>query len=239
KVLKPEHKPEAKDRILQAAGRLFSEKGYEGTRVYEIADAAGVNKALIYYYFHNKEDILDSLIDSLMTGVYQIALEFVDNCVRAMVQDGRLSIAGDRFLFAHGEALKYFKRQLNRYYADIIDYVLENRRVVRIAMLESLKGGKHKGSLFRIMQLLDSGPENSLHSSLKAAAQDVNYHEDLVFFEFFFVIIPLVSMAAFYDDYKEKSLLSDERLKELALSSYATLAEGLGARHIALAPQED
>ena len=82
--MKPEHKPEAKDRILQAAGRLFSEKGYEGTRVYEIADAAGVNKALIYYYFHNKEDILDSLIDSLMTGVYQIALEFVDNCVRAM-----------------------------------------------------------------------------------------------------------------------------------------------------------
>ena len=66
-----------------------------------------------------------------------------------------------------------------------------------------------------------------------------SYHEDLVFFEFFFVIIPLVSMAAFYDDYKEKSLLSDERLKELALSSYATLAEGLGARHIALAPQED
>ena len=54
KVLKPEHKPEARDRILQAAGRLFSEKGYEGTRVYEIADAAGVNKVLIYYYVHNK-----------------------------------------------------------------------------------------------------------------------------------------------------------------------------------------
>ena len=105
-------------------------------------------------------------------------------------------------------------------------------------MLESLKGGKHKGSRVRLMQLVGSGPENSLHSSLKAAAQDVNYHEDLVFFEFVFVIIPLVSMAAFYDDYKEKSLLSAARLKELALSSYAALAEGLGARNIALAPQE-
>ena len=67
----------------------------------------------------------------------------------------------------------------------------------------------------------------------------MNYHEDLEIYEFFYVIIHLVSMAAFYDDYKEKSLLSDERLKELALSSNATLAEGLGARHIDLAPQED
>ena len=74
--MKPEHKPEAKDRILPAAGWRFSAPGSEGTRVHEIADAAGGNNALIYYYFHNKEDILDSLIDSLMSGVYQTALEF-------------------------------------------------------------------------------------------------------------------------------------------------------------------
>ena len=37
--------------------------------------------------------------------------------------------------------MKYFKLKLNTYYADIIDYALENRRVVRIVMLESLKEG--------------------------------------------------------------------------------------------------
>jgi len=85
------------------------------------------------------------------------------------------------------------------------------------------------------MELLDSGPENYLYSSIKAADQEVNYHEELVFFEFFFLIIPLVSMAAFYDEYKAKSLLSDERLKEMALHSYVVLAEGIGGRHIAVA----
>lgn len=42
-----EDSTESKSRILQAASRLFSEKGYDATRVHEIADAAGVNKALI------------------------------------------------------------------------------------------------------------------------------------------------------------------------------------------------
>ena len=233
--MKTEDRLEAKARILQAASRLFSEKGYDGTRVFEIAEAAGVNKALIYYYFQSKEDILDSLIDSLMSGVRSISLDFVNNVIKAMLGAGSLAIDGDKFLFADQEAMKYFQLKLNRYYADIIDYALQNRRVVRIAMLESLKGGKHQGGLFRIMELLDSGPENYLYSSIKAADQEVNYHEELVFFGFFFLIIPLVSMAAFYDEYKAKSLLSDERLKEMALHSYVVLAEGIGGRHIAVA----
>ncbi|MGI5900803.1 MAG: TetR/AcrR family transcriptional regulator, partial [Christensenellales bacterium] len=52
---------EAKERILRASSRLFSEKGYDAARVSEIAHEAGVNKALIYYYFKNKEDILNTL----------------------------------------------------------------------------------------------------------------------------------------------------------------------------------
>lgn len=232
-----EDSTESKSRILQAASRLFSEKGYDATRVHEIADAAGVNKALIYYYFQNKEDILDSLVDALMDGVHGISLDFVQNCVQVMVQEGRLTISGERFVFTDQDAVRYFKLKLNRYYADIIDYALENRRVVRIVLLEALKGGKHRGNLFKIMELLDSGPENPLHGVRGAADQEGNYHKDLVFFEFFFLIIPLVSMAALYDQYREKSLLSDERLRELVLSAYGDLAEAIGLRHIAVAGQ--
>lgn len=87
------------------------------------------------------------------------------------------------------------------------------------------------------MELLDSGPENPLHGVRGAADQEGNYHKDLGFFEFFFLIIPLVSMAALYDQYREKSLLSDERLRELVLSAYGDLAEAIGLRHIAVAGQ--
>lgn len=47
--------------ILAAATRVFARKGYTGTRVGDIASEAGIAYGLIYHYFHNKEDILNSL----------------------------------------------------------------------------------------------------------------------------------------------------------------------------------
>jgi TetR/AcrR family transcriptional regulator len=56
--------PEAssKERILSAAQAIFAQKGFDGARVDEIARAAGVNKALIYYYFKSKEEMLLALL---------------------------------------------------------------------------------------------------------------------------------------------------------------------------------
>lgn len=46
---------DAKTRILNAAGPIFAEKGYNGASVREISEAAGVNQAAINYYFGGKE----------------------------------------------------------------------------------------------------------------------------------------------------------------------------------------
>jgi len=51
-----------KEKILEAAEELFAEKGYEGTSVRDIANRAGVNIAMISYYFGSKEKLLESLI---------------------------------------------------------------------------------------------------------------------------------------------------------------------------------
>jgi len=53
---------EARERILRAAERLFAEKGYAATAVHEITDAAGVNRALLYYYFEDKHSLYASVI---------------------------------------------------------------------------------------------------------------------------------------------------------------------------------
>ena len=50
-----------KYKILQAAARLFSIRGYDGVSTREIAKAVGINSASIYYYFTSKEDILKDL----------------------------------------------------------------------------------------------------------------------------------------------------------------------------------
>ncbi|BCY08825.1 TetR/AcrR family transcriptional regulator [Actinoplanes sp. L3-i22] len=47
----------------RAALRLFTEQGYEATSLRQIADELGINKASLYYYFDNKEAILQSLFD--------------------------------------------------------------------------------------------------------------------------------------------------------------------------------
>lgn len=55
--------PEARDRIMRAAEKLFARKGYAATSVHEITDAAEVNRALLYYYFEDKRSLYVSLME--------------------------------------------------------------------------------------------------------------------------------------------------------------------------------
>ncbi len=55
-----------RDRILEAAVKVFARKGYFAARVADIASQAGVADGTIYLYFRSKEDILVSLFDEIM-----------------------------------------------------------------------------------------------------------------------------------------------------------------------------
>ena len=56
---------EAKEKILQAARAEFQEKGKTGARMQEIADRAEVNKALVHYYFKNKENLFQEVFNQV------------------------------------------------------------------------------------------------------------------------------------------------------------------------------
>ena len=58
--------PDKRDRILEAAVKVFARKGYFAARVADIASQAGVADGTIYLYFRSKEDILVSLFDEIM-----------------------------------------------------------------------------------------------------------------------------------------------------------------------------
>src|SRR5258705_7359994 len=47
--------------IMEAAEKLFSEKGFDGTSVRDIAEEAGVNLAMISYYFGSKEKLMEAI----------------------------------------------------------------------------------------------------------------------------------------------------------------------------------
>lgn len=56
-------KTDKREHILLVAEELFAEKGYDGTSVRDIANQAGVNLAMISYYFGSKENLLKELIE--------------------------------------------------------------------------------------------------------------------------------------------------------------------------------
>ncbi|MFD2247452.1 TetR/AcrR family transcriptional regulator [Pontibacter ruber] len=49
------------EKILAAAAKVFMEKGMAGARMQDIADEAGINKALLHYYFRSKEKLFDEI----------------------------------------------------------------------------------------------------------------------------------------------------------------------------------
>jgi TetR/AcrR family transcriptional regulator len=53
-------------RILEQALTLFSQRGYGGTSVREICDAAGITKPTLYYFFGSKEGLYRALVDGAL-----------------------------------------------------------------------------------------------------------------------------------------------------------------------------
>jgi AcrR family transcriptional regulator len=53
---------ERRELIVEAAGRLFGERGYDGTRLDDIAAAAGVTKPILYRHFDSKRDLYLALL---------------------------------------------------------------------------------------------------------------------------------------------------------------------------------
>jgi AcrR family transcriptional regulator len=59
-------KDSTEDKILEAAKNVFVAKGMEGARMQEIADEAGINKALLHYYFRSKERLFEAIFAEII-----------------------------------------------------------------------------------------------------------------------------------------------------------------------------
>ena len=60
--------------IIETAETLFAERGFDGTSVRDIADVAGVNVAMISYYFGSKEKLMEALFE-LRVGTVKLRVE--------------------------------------------------------------------------------------------------------------------------------------------------------------------
>src|SRR6476660_1474205 len=72
---KPE---ESRASILQAAAHEFAEHGIAGARTDAIAREARVNKALLYYYFKDKETLYGAVLDNAFSGLKNTVFQVLD-----------------------------------------------------------------------------------------------------------------------------------------------------------------
>jgi len=66
--------------ILEAANKVFKEKGYDGTTVQDIADAANTTKSMVNYYFRSKEKLFGIVFKAQF-------LEFYEGTIRLLKSD--------------------------------------------------------------------------------------------------------------------------------------------------------
>ena len=85
------HAAARRERILDAAARVFARKGYQRATTREIADEADVGEGTIYSYFASKRDLLLSLVssmsESLLTPPQEIPPDDFEALIAAFLRD--------------------------------------------------------------------------------------------------------------------------------------------------------
>ncbi len=151
-------------RILAAAEALLAERGYDGVSMREVAERAGVNKALIFYYYRSKESLFDAVLDRYY-GAHAAALEVARS--------------------AGGTVRERVHRMLDAY----VDFMDAHEAYPRLVQLEILRGGPHlpriRENLGRLYEWVahtlgglvsQSGPTSARQLALSISGLVVNYY---------------------------------------------------------------
>ncbi len=101
----------SRQRIVDAALRLFSKKGFSGTGLRELATEADVNVAMVSYFFGSKKGLLKELLDTFFSGYLDIA---------------RSTLSGNEPV----------EPRLRRFIATTLSYFENNRNALLIALAE-------------------------------------------------------------------------------------------------------
>ena len=103
-----------KEKIIHAAQQVFIRKGMDGARMQEIADEAGINKALLHYYFHSKDQLFDEVFYGILSrlipgliGIFREEIPILDK-IEAVITEY------DSFMIRNPYLPQFVFREINR-----------------------------------------------------------------------------------------------------------------------------
>ena len=77
-MVNKENKNTTEERILESARQIFQVKGLQGARMQEIADKAGINKAMLHYYYRSKELLFEAVFEEAANRIFPKIVEFLN-----------------------------------------------------------------------------------------------------------------------------------------------------------------
>lgn len=179
------NKQNARERILQAALKIFAEKSFEGSRIDEIAREANVPKSLIYYHFKSKNEILEVL-----------TAEFIKEYEHLLATNPK----GTHQEKAQGLT----KRMKNVYY----EFGQKNTDLVRVIFIDSLKKSKEQPILYKVLDALIAKDVKD-HSDADYDVQERRIAE------FFTSFIPNYAYICFADSWTQYFDIDRKRFDQL------------------------
>lgn len=163
--------PDTRQKILKAAEELFSQKGFEGASIRDIAAQAGVNKSLVHYHFKSKSDVL-----------VELANGFLEEALAEMMDFRELSD------FQNPSVLVKFLEER-------MDYLIEHKNFLNILIIEALKTDPEHHFIFDLIRSLI---ETILGKNQASGIQNANFSLFLTRF-FFFTLTPMLIFAVMGD----------------------------------------
>jgi len=115
---------DTKKKILEVSLALFAQKGFDGVSVREIAKKVGVRESALYKHYKNKEDILDKIIEEMISSIRNgYELRHVPETLTEEVAEGYRNISEEQLcemswsifkMFTEEPKLSNFRRLLMR-----------------------------------------------------------------------------------------------------------------------------
>ncbi|MEJ2009902.1 MAG: TetR/AcrR family transcriptional regulator [Acidobacteriota bacterium] len=200
-------RPETRAAILRAAEHIFAEQGLAGARTDAIAVAAGVNKALIYYYFKSKDALFVAVIEEHLKDFHEKAFAILSS--EEPVREKVLHYVGMHFDFI--AARKNYPRLFQRFMMSEERPFMQVRRKYVAPVAKKFQAVIEEG--IRAGELCAS---DSTHTAISLVALTV----------FYFAAAPLLKAVSIIKDPYEKSQLAKRKKEVLNFVSRALFPNG-------------
>ncbi|HVG20901.1 MAG TPA: TetR family transcriptional regulator [Blastocatellia bacterium] len=136
--------PEARAKILAAAEELFAARGFAGASVRDLARSAGVNGAMIHYYFGNKEGLYRAIIESAASTVRALLLNATSSAQTLEETLRRFVTEYAKYIFSHPNLARVLHRELlaGGVHLKQMMQPATNYKILREALADALKQGE-------------------------------------------------------------------------------------------------